>query len=238
MTDFNHTADKEKFVHSVFSHIAYRYDFLNTALSFNRDKFWRHYAIQKTQIPKNGLGLDVCCGTGMLSIGLAKAAPNGKIIGLDFCDDMLDVGKKNIEKAGVAEQVELVNGNAMDLPFENDSFDCAVIGFALRNVPDIKQTLSEMRRVVKQGGTVVSLELGKPSMFGFRQIYWLYFEQILPLLGKIGVGKDAPYRWLPESLKRYPHQKVITEYFAEIGLKNVECRELTGGIVAVHSGQK
>jgi demethylmenaquinone methyltransferase/2-methoxy-6-polyprenyl-1,4-benzoquinol methylase len=126
----------------------------------------------------------------------------------------------------------------MALPFADATFDCATIGFALRNVPDIKVVLAELRRVVKPGGRVVSLELAKPGAPGLKQLYYLYFERILPLLGKLGAGVDGPYRWLPESLRLYPHQSVILDIFKEIGLNNAVCHELTGGIVAVHVGSK
>ena len=231
--------EKEKYVQSVFRSIAHRYDFLNTALSFNQDKRWRRFTVKQTGLKPGGHALDVACGTGMLSIELAKAAgPNGKVTGLDFSPEMLAVGADNVAKTQWQPVIEFIQGNAMALPFADDSFDCATIGLALRNVPDVKQCIAEMRRVVKPGGKVVSLELAKPSAPVFKQLYYLYFEQILPLLGRIGVGTDGPYRWLPESLRRFPHQSVIRDIFSETGLKDACYYELTGGIVAVHVGTK
>ena len=235
---FQQSADKEKYVHSVFAAIAHRYDVLNTTLSFNQDKYWRRFAVEQAALPAGGKALDVCCGTAMLSLELARRAENATITGMDFCEEMLTIGRKNIAASEHGEKIQLVQGNAMALPFADNTFDCATIGFALRNVPDIKQTIAEMRRVVKPGGRVVSLELAKPSAPVFKQLYYLYFEQILPLLGKLGVGIDGPYRWLPESLKCFPHQSVICDYFTEVGLKQACYHELTGGIVAVHVGVK
>ncbi len=235
--EFEQGTEKEKYVHSVFSAIAHRYDFLNTTLSFNQDKYWRRFAVKQAALPLGGHGLDVCCGTGMLAIELAKSAPGAQVTGLDFCEEMLAIGRENVNKTDCS-SIRLEQGNAIALPYGDNTFDCATIGFALRNVPDIKQTISEMRRVVKPGGRVVSLELAKPSAFGFKQLYYLYFEQILPLLGKMGVGVDGPYRWLPESLRRFPHQAVICDYFTAVGLKEARYHELTGGIVAVHVGIK
>lgn len=230
---------KEEFVHQVFSDIAHRYDLLNSILSFNQDKYWRRKAVAKTGLTAGGHALDVCCGTGMLTIELAKTAgTTGMVTGLDFCENMLDQAAVNIAKSGCADTIRLIQGNAMQLPFDSNSFDCATIAFALRNVPDIRQVISEMARVVKPGGTVVSLELAKPSFPIFKQLYYLYFEQLLPLLGRLGVGTDGPYRWLPESLKNYPHQSAICEIFREIGLGGSDYIELTGGIVAVHYGIK
>jgi len=235
---FQQAAEKEKYVHSVFTAIAHRYDLLNTALSFNQDKYWRRFAVRQAGLPAGGQALDVCCGTAMLTLELARSVEKVKVTGLDFCEEMLAVGRGNIAKSNCCEAIELVQGNALALPFADNTFDCATIGFALRNVPDIKQTIAEMQRVVKPGGRVVSLELAKPSAPVFKQLYYLYFEQILPLLGKLGVGFDGPYRWLPESLRRFPHQSVICDYFTEVGLKQACYHELTGGIAAVHVGVK
>lgn len=238
MTDFA-PADKEKYVHSVFAAIARRYDLMNTLLSFNRDKYWRRFAVSRTGLAAGGRALDVCCGTGRLAVELARVSgPEGRVVGIDFCRAMLDVAAGNIARTPYAATIDLVEANAMALPFADDSFDTATIGFALRNVPDIAAVLAEMRRVVRPGGTVVSLELAKPGAPGFKQLYYLYFEHILPLLGKAGVGVDGPYRWLPESLRRFPHQTVIRDLFSAAGLRDAAYHELTGGIVAVHVGRK
>lgn len=231
--------DKAAFVHSVFSAIAHRYDLLNTLLSFNQDKYWRRFATGQTGLSAGGEALDVCCGTGMFALEQAKmVGNNGHITGLDFCENMLAKAGQNISKTPYNQNIKLIQGNAMELPFDDDSFDSATIGFALRNVPDIAQVLKEMRRVVKPGGRVVSLELAKPGMPIFKQLYYLYFEQLLPLLGRLGIGQDGPYSYLPESLRRYPHQKDICNMFSSAGLRDAHYYELTGGIVAVHVGTK
>ena len=120
---------------------------------------------------------------------------------------MLNQGRVRIEAAGLLNQVNLVQGDAMALPYEDNTFDAAMSGFAMRNVPDIKQVLSEnATRGKNQGGKVVVLELAKPSMFGFKQLYNFYFSYILPIIGKLSKDNSS-YAWLPESLRRYPHQK-------------------------------
>ena len=231
--------EKQQFVHRVFSDIAFRYDLLNSLLSLNQDKYWRKKAVQLAGVRSGSQVLDVCCGTGMLTIELAKATtPSGTVTGLDFCQNMLDQAVLNINKTAYQNQISLLQGNAMELPFADNSFDCATIAFALRNVPDIKGAVSEMRRVVKPGGMVLSLELSKPSVPIFKQLYYLYFEQLLPLLGRLGVGLDGPYRWLPESLRLFPHQKAVQEIFSTVGLKDASYTELTGGIVSIHTGIK
>lgn len=232
-------AGKEAFVREVFTAIARRYDMLNSLLSFNQDRYWRRFAVARTELPPGGRALDVCCGTGMLTLALAQAAgPGGAVTGLDFCPEMLDQARANIARAACGSAIALVAGNAMDLPFDDDCFDCATIGFALRNVADIHRVLAEMRRVVRPGGRVVSLELAKPGAPVFKQLYYLYFEYLLPWLGSLGVGRAGPYQWLPESLRRYPHQRVIRDIFRQVGLRDAVYYELTGGIVAVHVGTK
>ena len=154
---------------------------------------------------------------------------------MDFNSEMLDQGRVRIEDAGLLDQVNLVQGDAMALPYADNTFDAAMSGFAMRNVPDIKQVLSEMQRVVKPGGKVVVLELAKPSMFGFKQLYNFYFSYILPIIGKLSKDNSS-YAWLPESLRRYPHQSEILEIWKSLGYENATYHELTGGIVAVHEG--
>ena len=164
-----------------------------------------------------------------------RQEPTLKVEALDFNGEMLDQGRVRIEDAGLINQVNLVQGDAMALPYADNTFDAAMSGFAMRNVPDIKQVLSEMQRVVKPGGKVVVLELAKPSMFGFKQLYNFYFSYILPIIGKLSKDNSS-YAWLPESLRRYPHQSEILEIWKSLGYENATYHELTGGIVAVHEG--
>ena len=148
---------------------------------------------------------------------------------------MLAVGQNRLEKEGYTDRVTLTQGDAMDLPYDSNTFDGAVSGFALRNVPSIEQTIREMKRVVKPGGKVVTLELAKPTMFGFKQAYYIYFEKILPVLGKLSRDQSS-YAWLPESLRRYVGQEGVLQIFKDVGLQDAKYFELTGGIVAVHVG--
>lgn len=236
---FDQYRNKEEFVYNVFSSIAHRYDLLNTTLSFNRDKYWRRFTVEHSGLKPGDKGLDVCCGTGMLAMEQARVVGlNGNVVGLDFCESMLTKAVENIKKTPYQGIIELVKGNAMDLPFPDNTFDCATIGFALRNVPDIKRVIEEMCRVVKPGGRVLSLELAKPSKPVFKQLYYFYFNYLVPIFGKLGVGLSGPYSWLPDSLKIFPHQSEINDIFTGAGLAEAHYHELTGGIVAVHIGRK
>lgn len=229
---------KEEYVHSVFENIAHRYDFMNSLLSFRRHKAWRDFTMKKMRVQQGDTALDVACGTADWTIALAKESKTGEITGIDFSQKMLEVGEKKIKSIQLDRQIKLIQGNAMELPFEDDTFDHATIGFALRNVPDVETVLSEMKRVVKPGGKVVSLELSKPNWPPFRKLYYLYFYRILPFLGKIFADRYEQYAWLPESLTNFPDQKELAAIFQKAGLQNVEVYSLTGGIAALHIGYK
>lgn len=236
---FESPRQKEEYVHAMFSSIAHRYDLLNTLLSFNQDKYWRRFAVRQCALKPGASGLDVACGTGMLSFEQARAVgPMGSVTGVDFCEEMLKRAEQNLKKTSYQGIVRFMQGNAVNLPFPDNTFDCATIGFALRNVPDIRKTIEEMARVVKPGGRVVNLELGHPSMIGFKQAYWLYFDKILPLMGRLGIGQNGPYSYLPNSVKNFPHQREIKELFTAVGLADARYYDLTGGIAAVHVGVK
>lgn len=225
-------------VHGVFERIAPKYDLMNDLISFRRHKAWRKVTMKKMNVQEGQTALDLCCGTCDWTIALADASKNGKIVGLDFSQNMLDVGAVKINKLGLDKQITLVQGNAMSLPFEDHSFDFVTIGFGLRNVPDYLQVLREMRRVVKPGGQVVCLEVSKPTWQPFKAMYNLYFERILPVMGKVVAKSFQEYKWLPESLKMFPGRQQLAELFEEAGLEQVKAYPLTGGVAALHMGTK
>lgn len=225
-------------VHGVFERIAPKYDLMNDLISFRRHKAWRKFTMKKMNVAPGQTALDLCCGTCDWTIALADASVTGKVVGLDFSQNMLDVGSAKVEKLGLNKQITLVQGNAMSLPFEDNTFDFVTIGFGLRNVPDYLQVLNEMRRVVRPGGTVVCLEVSKPTWQPFKAMYNFYFERLLPLMGKIVAKSFQEYKWLPESLKMFPGRQQLAELFEEAGLQQVKAYPLTGGVAALHMGTK
>ncbi len=229
---------KEQHVHAVFQSIAHKYDVMNDILSFRRHKAWRKFTMKKLNMAEGQTAIDVCCGTCDWTISLAQASGAGKITGLDFSENMLDFGRHKVVQAGLADQIQLDQGNAMELPYADDSFDYATIGFGLRNVPDIVKVLSEMRRVVKPGGKVVCLELSKPTWQPFKGIYFFYFRYMLPLIAKLLAKRYDQYKWLPESLAMFPDHKQLADIFREVGLERVEVYPLSLGIAALHIGVK
>ncbi|GAB6929960.1 2-heptaprenyl-1,4-naphthoquinone methyltransferase [Paenibacillus sp. JCM 10914] len=229
---------KEQYVHSVFESIAGKYDIMNDVLSFRRHKAWRKFTMKKMNMRQGHTAIDLCCGTCDWTISMAHASETGHIVGLDFSEGMLNVGREKVAKDGRDQQITLVQGNAMNLPYENDTFDYATIGFGLRNVPDYMQVLHEMKRVVKPGGMVVCLELSKPTWQPFKGLYYFYFQQMLPLMGKVVAKRYEQYKWLPESLALFPGREELAEAFRQTGLKQVQAFPLTGGIAALHIGIK
>lgn len=237
--DTNYATEKERHVQRLFTHIARRYDLLNTIISFGQDRSWRRTLLAETKLQPGQAVLDVCCGTGKLTFPLAGyVGPTGRAAGLDFCTEMLQVAQERDRRDPHSARIEWHQGNAMALPFSSATFDAATIGFGLRNVPDILQVLQEMARVVKPGGKVIALEIAKPSAPLFKQAFYLYFEHLLPLIGRLGSGFDWPYRWLPQSLRALPEQQQICRLFEQAGLLDVRCIERTGGIAAVYTGRK
>lgn len=231
---------KAVFVHSVFAQIAKRYDLMNSVLSFQQHKLWRRFAMRKMVIPVGGHALDVATGTGDWALALADAVgQSGHVVGLDFVQEMLDVAEAKTTLKGYGrDRITFVRGDAMSLPFADNTFDVATIGFALRNVTDILTVLREMTRVVRPGGQVVSLELSKPTFAPFRAVYYFYFYRILPWIGALAVGKRAPYAWLPTSLTDFPGRIELESLFAQAGLVRIASYPLTGGIAALHVGHK
>ena len=230
--------DKEHHVHAVFESIASKYDRMNNVISFRRHKAWRNFTMRKMQVQPGQTAIDLCCGTCDWTIALAQASETGHVIGLDFSQNMLNFGHKKINQLGLQQQITLINGNAMAIPFPDNQFDYATIGFGLRNVPDLDQVLSEMRRVVKPGGKVVCLEMSKPTVEPFRTLYYAYFNHMLPWVGKIFAKKYDQYKWLPESLVPFPNRDQLAERFRANGLENVQVYSFALGVAALHMGTK
>ncbi|MBP1969612.1 demethylmenaquinone methyltransferase/2-methoxy-6-polyprenyl-1,4-benzoquinol methylase [Virgibacillus natechei] len=229
---------KEERVHYVFEKIYKKYDSMNSIISFQRHKSWRKDVLKRMSVRKGSKALDVCCGTGDWAISLAEAAgTQGNVVGLDFSQNMLSVAKDKKEDLNL-KQLRLIQGNAMELPFAANSFDYVTIGFGLRNVPDYMTVLEELHRVVKPGGSVVCLETSQPTIFGFRQLYYLYFRFIMPLIGRIFAKSYKEYSWLQESAKNFPNKKELKQMFLEAGFSSVQVKSYTGGVAAMHMGFK
>lgn len=231
--------NKAKYVQETFNSIAKNYDLMNTLMSLGLDKSWRRLAVNRSELKAGGKGLDVCCGTGMLTMEQARVAGSaGKITGLDFSENMLDVAWQNIKDFEFRDIIRFVQGDAMDLPFDNNEFDCATVGWGLRNVPDILKAVREMVRVVKPGGKVISLDMAQPMIPVFRELYWLCFNCIVPAVGKLFSGNKKAYAYLHDSARVFMHQKELAGIFTKAGLVEARYINLFGGVVAIVEGRK
>jgi len=229
---------KEEKVFNVFESISEKYDKMNSIISFRQHVRWRKDTMKRMQVERGKRALDLCCGTCDWTIALAKAVgEEGKVIGVDFSKNMLKVGEAKLKRENI-QNVELVQGNVMELPFPDQSFDYVTIGFGLRNVSDYYQVLKEMYRVLKPGGLVACLDTSQPTIFGFRQIYYFYFSYIMPLFGKIFAKSHKEYLWLQESAKHFPDAKELKKLFEKAGFKNVKYKLYFGGAAASHFGYK
>ncbi|WP_043933600.1 demethylmenaquinone methyltransferase [Bacillus sp. EB01] len=229
---------KEERVHSVFESISDNYDKMNSVISFKMHLAWRKDTMKRMNVQPGSKALDVCCGTADWSVALAEAVgKEGHVTGLDFSKNMLKIGQKKIKELNLS-NVDLIHGNAMELPFPDNSFDYVTIGFGLRNVPDYLQVLSEMRRVLKPGGVAVCLETSQPTMPVYRQLYFFYFRYIMPVFGKLFAKSYEEYSWLQESARDFPGMKELARMFEKAGFAKVTYKAYSGGAAAVHFGYK
>lgn len=230
-------AKREK-VHNVFQSIYERYDFMNSLMSFNRHKAWRRMTMEMMGVRKGQKALDLCSGTGDWAISLADAVgPTGHVTGLDFSENMLNVAKYKVDEKKL-DNINLVHGDAMNIPFPDNTFDYVTIGFGLRNVPDYLTVLKEMNRVLKPGGLAVCLETSQPTIPVYTQLYFFYFRYIMPVLGKVFANRYKEYVWLYESTKKFPNKLALKKLFEEAGFANVDVKSFTGGVAAVHKARK
>ena len=182
--------------------------------------------------------LDVCCGTGDLAIRFVQEDGTGEIVGIDRSEEMLHLAKRKISGNGFAKRIKLVEGDALHLPFEDDYFDIVSIGFGLRNIGQHKKGISEMVRVLKDGGRLLILEFSPPSRSFFGACYRLYLNTAIRAVGGIISGSASAYRYLSESISNFPKPEEITKLMEEERLKNICLKALTGGIAYIYRGQK
>lgn len=225
-------------VREMFSGIAGRYDLLNHLLSVNIDKRWRRIVRQKLDLilaDEEAIVLDVACGTGDLSLELKKNA-KARVLGSDFCHPMLAIAKDKTAEAGAA--IQYVEGDAMTLPFADETFDAVTIAFGLRNLSNFRDGLAELGRILKPGGKLAVLEFSSPVVPGFRGLFNFYFNRILPRIGGVVSGSRGAYEYLPDSVSKFPDQKRLVEMMREVGFESVDYTNLTGGIAAIHLGTR
>ena len=224
-------------VRSMFAGIAGRYDLLNHILSGNVDKRWRRLVaarVHQLVTRERACVLDVACGTGDLALVLAGRT-SARIFAIDFCRPMLTIAAR---KAKNFADVSFLEGDALKLPFINESFDAVTIAFGLRNLASVEGGLKELRRVLRPGGVAAVLEFSRPLLPGFRELFQFYFARVLPRIGGFISGSRGAYEYLPNSVSRFPDQKRLAEMMRQVGFEKVCYENLTGGIAALHLGTR
>ena len=212
-------------VEKMFDRIAPVYDVMNRAMTAGLDRRWRRDTA-RTVVRRGDEVLDACCGTGDLAI--AAAREGGRVTGLDFSEEMLARARRK------APGIEWVHGDLLELPFPDERFDAATVGFGVRNVEDLERALAELRRVLRSGGRLAVLEITQPQGL-LAPFYRLWFDRGVPLIGKLLPG-GAAYTYLPASVRRFPPPAGLAELMQEVGFADVRYRVFGGGIVALHSG--
>ena len=219
-------------VRAMFDRIAGFYDVMNTVMTAGLHHRWRARAADLAALGAGDSALDVACGTGDLAIALSqRVGADGEVIGSDFAQEMLERARAK------APALQWDLGNALDLPYASNRFDAATVGFGARNFSDLDRGLAEMARVVKPGGRVVVLEITTPREPPLSTFYSLWFDRIVPLIGRL-TGEDEAYTYLPSSVKRFPGPEGLAAAMQRAGLREIRWILTAGGIIALHVGTK
>lgn len=227
--------DKVSRVHKIFNAVSKDYDKMNNLISLNQHTIWRKKTMTEIFVKDGCKVLDVCCGTGDWTIQLASANSNAEITGLDFSENMLKVAENKVSEF---DNIKLIQGNAMELPFDDNTFNILTIGFGLRNLPDFKKAVEEFYRVLAPGGQLVILETSIPDNKLIYTGFDFYFGKIMPFMGGVIAHKKEEYTWLYESTSDFLTKKSLTGILTTTGYINTKVIPHTLGTAATHIAYK
>ncbi len=229
--------EKAGMVREVFDSVAGNYDLMNDLMSLGVHRIWKRDFCANSGIGPGHHVLDLAGGTGDIAALLSqKVGANGRVVLSDINEAMLNVGRRRLEDQGIVGNIRYAIANAEQLPFESGEFDAVTIAFGLRNVTDKDAALREMFRVLRPGGKVLILEFSQVQPEPLKAIYDVWSFGALPILGKLIAGDEDSYRYLAESIRKHPPQEELARMMENAGFDKVHFRNLTGGIVAIHSG--
>lgn len=228
---------KQSYVTQMFEIIAPRYDFITVFLSYGMDHGWKRKLIEMLDIKGNEKALDLACGTGDITFALGEKLPDGDAIGLDITKGMIEIANRKLSEKNVT-NVSFQIGDIMSMPFADGTFDYVTCGYALRNVPDVELALVEIKRVMKPGGRFISLDFAHPRNRIYRWLYLNYLIVVGSLTGILLHGDADVYRYIPESLKRYPGQHGVEDIMKRVGFNETGFKEFGGGIMSLNYGTK
>ena len=233
----NSSKGKKEQVATMFDNISANYDGLNRVISFGIDISWRKKVVQLVSKNNPKQILDIATGTGDLAIMMSQLNPD-KIIGLDISSGMLDVGKRKIANVNLSDKIDMVVGDSENMPFNDNTFDAITVSFGVRNFANLDKGLTEIKRVLKPGGTFVVLETSNPTKFPFKQGYKFYTTYILPFIGKIFSRDKAAYSYLCESANIFPFGEAFNNILQKNGFINTEYSPVTFGVATIYSATK
>ncbi len=225
-------------VTQMFDKIAPYYDYLNRLLSVGVDVIWRKKAINTLKAHQPQFILDIATGTADLAIEAAKTLKPKSIIGMDISVEMLKIGESKVANKGLDNIIKLESGDSENLQYQDNSFDAITAAFGVRNFENLEAGLKEMYRVMKKDGRLVILEFSKPKVFPLKQLFNIYFKNILPVIGKIKSKDPKAYKYLYESVQVFPDYDQMTNILQSIGFKNTSYKPLSFGICTIYLGSK
>lgn len=225
-------------VRGIFSNIADRYDTFNAMASMGIDRSWRKKLVKACMLDSDSRVVDLCAGTGDVSLAIAERAKPAEVVVSDFTPEMLDVARDKIAAYRGPTKLSVQLADAQDLPFEDASFDCATVAFGVRNLPERERNFAEVLRVLKPGGRYVILEFSRPSFAPFRGAYHVYLRHAIPAIGGVLTGDREGFVYLNDSIRRFPTQPELAAELREAGFSAISWTDLTGGIVALHVAVK
>jgi demethylmenaquinone methyltransferase / 2-methoxy-6-polyprenyl-1,4-benzoquinol methylase len=231
--------EKARYVLRHFNSIAVKYDFMNTILSLGFHYLWKRLSVKALGLRPAERVIDVCGGTADLSILAARAVgPKGRVVLVDINRAMMEGGRPKVARAGLADRVSFVQGDAEGMALTDSGFDAVMVGFGIRNVTNMDKGLSEMHRVLRPGGRMMCLEFSLPTSFWFRPLYDFYSFVLMPLAGKILTGNRDAYLYLPESIRKFPSPDAFAAMMTHAGFSRVTYQRLTMGIAVIYLGMK